>query len=308
MPNDFDEACRRLVKESPLAFLPWLLTDFEQVARHVGWVDTRRLPFPGKADQTGDLVFELQAITQVQSLWALALEFQVEPDPDMFGRMLIYLGTLWMEKRPDTLRGSRYQLAACVVNLTGTSSAMPTSHRFTWPGSDELECRLVARERYLAEESAKATLEQIAHEGYDRAILPWIPPMAGGCDAAVIAQWLELAGGEPDERRRADLGYNALIFAEKSENPQAWQTALEGWGMIKSQTMEKTRAEGRVEGLVEGRHQTLLLILAARTNLAVPSELVNQIDQCEDIATLDAWTRIAATISTYDEFQAQTGI
>ena len=74
--------------------------------------------------------------------------------------------------------------------------------------------------------------------------------------------------------------------------------------MIKSQTMEKTRIEGRVEG----RHETLLLILAARTNQPVPSDLVLIVEQCEDIAILDTWTRIAATISTCEEFRRQAGV
>lgn len=165
MSNDYDTASRRMVKAEPAAFLAWLFTDFAAVARHVGWVDTRRLPFPGKTDQTGDLVFEVELLHAVQALWALALEFQLEPDPDMFGRILVYLGTLWLERHPDPERGSRYQLASVVVNLTGTSQSMPASASFVWPGSDNMGCALTVRERYLAEESAEATLEAINQGG-----------------------------------------------------------------------------------------------------------------------------------------------
>jgi hypothetical protein len=125
-----------------------------------------------------------------------------------------------------------------------------------------------------------------------------------------------LAEAEPDERRRAYLGYNALIFAEKATNPQAWQTALEGWGMIKSETMEKTRVEGRVEGRIEGQQEGLIqgridglfLILAARTKQEVPVDLAGKIQACDDLARLDGWIRIAAAIDTIDEFRRQAGI
>lgn len=123
MSNDYDVACRRMVKADPLPFLRWLFRDFDQVAEHVGWVDTRRLPFPGKDELTEDLVFQIRLLRRVAALWALALEFQLEPDPDMFGRFLVYLGTLVMERHPDEHPGSRYGLAAAVVNLTGTTRA-----------------------------------------------------------------------------------------------------------------------------------------------------------------------------------------
>lgn len=311
MKNDFDTACRRMVKENPVAFLCWLFPGFAELARHVGWVDTRRLPFPGKTDQTGDLVFEIEILEVIQALWAVALEFQLEPDPDMFGRMLIYLGTLWMERHPDPARGTRYQLASTVVNLTGNSRSA-TSASFVWPGTDDMQCVLVMRERFLAEESAKDTLEAIAQGEYDRALLPWVPVMAGGSKPAIIKRWRELANGETDERRRGNLGYNALIFAEKSSEPQAWQDALKGWGMVKSKVMEQTRSEGRKEGLakglIQGQQLMLLKFLRNRTKQEVPADLVAKIEACRDVAQLDSWGEVVVAIATIDDFRQQTGL
>jgi hypothetical protein len=303
MSNDFDMACRRMVKVTPVPFLVWLLRDFATIARFLGWVDTRRIAFPGRPDQTGDLVFELELLQQVQELWALALEFQLEPDPTMFGRLLIYLGTIWLEQQPDRLRGSQYQLGACVINLTGTSKSGPATRKFIWPGADGTECILVVRERYLGEEPAQDLLEAIATGRYDRALLPWIPLMAGGSEPATIARWLELVGGL-DESLLADLAYNTLVFAEKSNDPQAWSKALEGFGMIRSETMENTREEGRVET----RQEDLLDVVGLRTRQTIPEELTQKIRACRNHATLRAWLAVAITVDTLDQFRQQTGL
>ena len=81
--------------------------------------------------------------------------------------------------------------------------------------------------------------------------------MKGGSEASAIARWLALAGSEPDDRMRASLGYDALVFAEKSANRGAWRKALEGWGMVRSETMEQTRHETRIEEKRGGHPQLL---------------------------------------------------
>ena len=302
--NDYDMACRRLVKSEPAAFLTWLLTDFAQTCEQVGWVDTRRIAFPGKADQTGDLVAELRMLRVVQALWALALEFQSEPDPRMFGRMLVYLGTLWDEQRPDALPGSHYQLASTVINLTGTSASLPASASFVWPGSDAMECTLRVRERYLAEESAELTLEGIASGRYDRMMLPWVVLMSGGSTPEALRCWLELATAETDARRRAEIGYAARVFAEKSADPEGWRTILEGWDVVRSQVMEQTRAEGRVED----RQESLLELLIPRSQGSIPTELAGAIRACTDLAKLRSWFTIAVATTTLEQFREQAGL
>ncbi len=316
MSNDYDIACRRMVKSEPGAFLAWLLTDFTLTARFLRWIDTRSIPFPGKADQIGDLVAELEMLQVIGPLWALALEFQSEPDPDLFGRMLQYLGQIWCERRPDPLPASRYQLASSVVNLTGTSQSVPASASFVWSGPDRVECVLHVRERYLAEESAEVTLEAIAQGRYDRALLPWIPLMRGGSEPQVIARCVELAEVETDQRKRSDFAYHTHIFAEKSGDPSAWHQALEGWAVIKSPTMEKTRnegraegrVEGRAEGRVEGRQETLLEALALHTRQEVPADLATKIRACSDLDQLRTWLTLALTADTLEVFRQQAGL
>src|SRR5437879_6576395 len=90
-------------------------------------------------------------------------------------------------------------------------------------------------ERNLAQESAKATLAEIADGRTARCLLPWIPLMQGGAEAAIIEQWKHLAEQEPDARRRADYGGLALVFAELTDCRPPWKQALEGWNVEQSQ-------------------------------------------------------------------------
>ena len=86
------------------------------------------------------------------------MEFQTEPDPDMFGRMMKQCGDLWMELRPDENPGSRYQVAAGVVNLTGGETSVPASRVYVLPTPDDVMVGMKMKERVLATESADATL------------------------------------------------------------------------------------------------------------------------------------------------------
>jgi hypothetical protein len=298
--NDFDKACRRMVKEAPLSFLVWLFVDFETVAKWLDWVDTRRLAFPGNPDQTGDIVFKLEALKVVGPPWAVALEFQIEPDPNMHGWLLQFLGTIFNERRPDEEKSSRYQLGAVVINLTGTTASLPASASFSWPGQPEMLCALKALERYLAMESAEEALAAITSGRYDRPLLPWIPLMKGGSEPDVIKRWKELASEEPDARKRAELGYNALVFAEKSANRGAWLEALEGWEMVKSETMEKSRAEGR--------HGVVLKVVSECAKGEIPADLIAKIRACSDEDRLAAWAIAAARASSLDAFLQETGL
>src|SRR5712691_779428 len=83
------------------------------------WLDTRRLPFPGEADRICDTVACLEDPAVGGVLWAVPIEFALEPESDLFGRLLAYLGLLWLEERPSAQRGARFAVGAVVINLTG---------------------------------------------------------------------------------------------------------------------------------------------------------------------------------------------
>jgi hypothetical protein len=50
----------------------------------------------------------------------------------MFGRLLGYLGPLWLEEKPSRERGDRFEIGAVVVNLTGLGNCSRLS---SWPSA-----------------------------------------------------------------------------------------------------------------------------------------------------------------------------
>lgn len=128
--NAFDKASRYAAKIDPHAFFAWITGRVTEQLEFRGWLDTRSVPFPNGADRTSDTVARIHDPAGTQIPWAVAVEFQIEPDPLMFGRLMVYLGQLWQAIKPDTERGSRFNVAAAVVNLTGTGFA---SRDMRWP-------------------------------------------------------------------------------------------------------------------------------------------------------------------------------
>src|SRR4051812_36260280 len=126
--NPFDQACRYLARRSGAPLLSWLLTLSMAAFRFVRWLDTR-LTVPGQPERVGDTIAHLERLDQDGLPWAVPLEFQVEPDPLMFGRLLVYEGMTWLLEKPSELPGDRFQLQAVVVNLTGIGQS---GRRMVW--------------------------------------------------------------------------------------------------------------------------------------------------------------------------------
>src|SRR5436190_695063 len=99
----FDQTGRLTARLAPPAFFSWLLGDFALHLAFRRWLDPRSTPRPGQQEQTGDCVAELASLAAPASPWAFWVEFQTEPDPDMFGRLLGQLAQLWLTQRPDPL-------------------------------------------------------------------------------------------------------------------------------------------------------------------------------------------------------------
>jgi hypothetical protein len=307
MDNDYDSACRRLARLEPVPLLCWLLTAFPQHLRFGHWLDTRTAALPGIPQGVRDTLAGLQEL-HTHRWWTLLLEFQVQPDPDRFGRLLVYLGTAWQELRPDPLPGSRYGLAAAVVNLTGTSASLPASWDMALPGPDNVRCCLKVRERYLQEEAALPLLRAVQSGEQGRIVLPWIPLMQAEDVEEVIRLWLELWASEPDERRRSEYVTLTRVFLELSAERDHWRRALEGLGVIKSPYMESLREEGRAEGRAEGKASVIAQILDLRFPGQLPADLRAMIEGTRDPARLDQWLPLATKAASLDDFRRDAGL
>src|SRR5262245_5160275 len=190
--NPFDQACRYLAKLDPEGFLGWALGLPTGRFRFVRWMDTRQIPFPGEPDRVCDTVAFLEDVSAGGAPLAVPIEFSAEPDYRMFGRLLIYAGSLWLEVRPASNKGDRFQLGVAVVNLTGTGRS---SRDMRWPEAG-LVTELRVAERNLAGESATAVLSGVTIGTTSRVILPFVPLMQGGAEAGIIQGWLGLASAE----------------------------------------------------------------------------------------------------------------
>ena len=107
--------------------------------------------------------------------WAVPVEFQAEPDPDMPGRLLVYEGLLWFTAKPHDLPGYCFQFVAVVVNLTGAARA---SGR--WRGGVTRLSMIGPEEWNLADVSADLTLNAIAAGTAPRVLFSLIPLMKRG--------------------------------------------------------------------------------------------------------------------------------
>lgn len=121
--GQFDQAARYAAKLDALGFLRWLLLGLEPELTFGGWLDTRTLPFPGEPERTCDTVAGLSQATDVDSVLALVIEFQTEPDPDILDRLLEYLARVWRELRHGPRRRGKYAVVGALLTLTGPAQA-----------------------------------------------------------------------------------------------------------------------------------------------------------------------------------------
>ncbi len=253
--NYYDKASRYAVNMDAPGFLSWVLGLAPELFAFRGWLNTRGIPFPGDTERANDTVARLENVAEHGVPWVLAVEFQTEPDPDMFGRLLGYLSGLWLALRPDEERGSRFHVGAAVVNLTGNGSA---GRELRWPGT-ALVTHLGVVERNLTSESAAALLVEVEGGTRSRCLLPWMALMAGGDDPAFIDRW-KLAGEvEPNARRRGEFEVLAKLFARKAGRKEIWDDKLRGWNVEVPEIVQEWITVGETRGLCD-----MILILGTK--------------------------------------------
>ena len=185
--GQFDQAARYTAKLDPPAFLRWLLPGLDPALAFQGWLDTRTLPFPGEPDRTCDTVAELLEAAHLGRLWALIVEFQSEPDPEILERLLEYMIRLRREVRHGPDRRGRYETAAVLLNLTGPPQTDVLD--MVLACTAEVRLRFRPMVRTLRDEDAAGTLREIEAGTVGRCVLPWIPLMHGGGDVSTIEEW-----------------------------------------------------------------------------------------------------------------------
>lgn len=296
--NRFDQASRYAAKLDAVGFLSWLLSESAEDLRFRMWLDTRTLPFPGDPERTCDTVAWLgDADPAIE--WAVPVEFCLQPIADLFGRLLVYLGQVWLERRPTDAGGERFSVAAVAVNLTGRG------HTSRDMSLHETGARTMLQvlERNLCDEIAADLLDTIADGSASRCLLPWIPLMHGGENADMIQRWKELAGSESDSRLRADYGGLALVFAEGAGRLGVWKAALKEWNVIESQQVLEWMQMGEAKGRAEGEAKALLRVLAKRFPPGATAEMATAIGAMQDLHKLDQWLDAALVVDSLEELR-----
>lgn len=310
--NHFDQGCRyQLINLDSRGLIAWLLGLKQGDFTFQGWLDTRSIPFPGQPDRTCDTVAHLTNELAHGVPWAVPFEFQSEPDPEMPGRLLEYLGRVWREKKPDPHRGSRFCVGAAVVNLTEKGSASLDSF---WSEAG-LRMQLLPLEVNLADRDADAVLTRIERGEATRSLLPWIALMQKGDDPGIIGRWVAVALTETNTRWRAEYGALAVVFAEAANCKDVWKQALKGWQMTESMQVREWQAEalakgeaiGEAKGEAKGRAAAVVKVLEARFT-SVPQDLADAIRATTDLDTLDHWLPLAAVADSLDSFRLATGV
>jgi hypothetical protein len=324
--SPYDQASRFLLRLDAAALLLWLLRTTAEKVKFVGWLDTRQVRWPGQPERICDTVASLADRTDGDRPWALVVECQVEPDAEMFGRLLEYEGGVWRAIRPSRLRGDRYCVGAIVINLTGTGQ---TSQTMRLADTGALT-GLGVVERNMEEMSAEEVLAGVAAKRVPRLVLAWLPLMQNGGAATTIQRWLELAREETDKEKRTGLGL-AAVFAEKTAWAEDWKQALKGWDVMESKIVKEWTAQARAEGeakgkteglregeakglregeakgKVEGTAGALLRVLEARFK-AVPKDLRTAIEAVADVARLLNCIDQAGQSRTLRQFRQKAGL
>lgn len=234
--------------------------------------------------------------------WRVLVEFQTRPDPQMYGRVLEYLGGTWRGEKASDLPGDRFAVAALVVNLTGKGNTFPA---VAWPEAG-FGPVVIGRDVNLAEIDAGELLEQAARGEVPMILLAWIPLMQRGDEAGIIARWKQVAGGVTDARLRNDLGY-ARTFAEAAKRGPLWQEVLMEWTLTESPSINEILVKKLEQEVAKARAESVVEALTVRFR-AVPEDLAAAIRRNGDIATLRDWHTRAITCRSLKAFRRDTGL
>lgn len=200
--NIYDQGSRYVAKLNPLQVFSFFMNLARAAFGFHDWLDTRRVPYHGKPDQTCDTIGWLEDLESGSGNWAVVLEFAITPKGITFGRLLGYLASLWEELQTGQYRRRRFQVGAIVVNLTGRGRI---SRTMAWPGmAVSLSVRVC--EVNLAYQSAYETMEGIESGKRGRGILPFIPLMQGGLNQISLKYGRRKPFGSPTQDSGRNMG------------------------------------------------------------------------------------------------------
>jgi len=288
MPSLQHESLLLLFRNRP-ELAPELLRDALHVALPVYSevrLDSAELTDINPAEYRADLVVLL---VDGKAVLAIVVEVQLSPDPRKRFTWPVYVAGL----------RARLKCPACVLVVTPTEDVArwcrqpidvgpgsSLSPLVIGPASVPVIDDVAAAER----DPELAVLSVIAHGDTAHAEV---------LGRAALLATLRLS----DERQ---VLYSDLVFAALSEAARAALEDLMAGGTYEFQSefakkhQAKGRAEGEAKGEAKGLAEALFAVLQAR-GLRVSDEVRARVFACADVAQLDAWVRMAVTVTSVDE-------
>ncbi|MGF1578705.1 MAG: hypothetical protein ACFCD0_05015 [Gemmataceae bacterium] len=246
--NIWDQAGRFSIRLDPPVFFEWVANLPRNENFFRGWLDTRAVVVPGEEDRVRDTVARMEDVDQHGVPWAVVVEIQSSPHPDILGRMNVYGGLLSQEEKPDPEPGSRYRVGGLVVNLTGRQRDI-IQEQFSRTKITSLTPPTIFN---LIDQDADVILRRIETGELGLGILLWVPLTYGGEREDIIERWKALGMLETDSERRAHYGGLALLFAEKAGCLDVWKQALKEWNMEESVVVNEWLKQGEARGYAKG--------------------------------------------------------
>jgi hypothetical protein len=295
----YDDAARYAAHGNPDAVVRRVLVPVGKTLLFREWLNTRTIPLPGGPDRTADLVAALDDLAGPPAL--LVFEFQSRHDPDKLDVTLEEAGVLRGHARHGEDRKGKYRVLTALVYLQGRCPDEILD--MTLPGG--FGTRHAPLIWNVSDDSAAVTLSAVATGELPWGMLFWVPLMAAGRDAAVIARWREVvAEVVADRRTRGNLAGIALVFAELVGRRIEWTRGLEGFEMTESQVVNEWISKGEAQGKLSTQRQVLLELLEGRFPGAVPDDVVRLIQHQEGLELLHDWFKAAVRAYSFEQFLA----
>jgi hypothetical protein len=296
----FDQAARFAAQADPDAVTRRTLAGTKVALRFKDWADTRTLSRPGGSDRTADLVAILEDAAAPELPWLLVFEFQARHDPEKLDVTLEEVARIRLHARHGQDRQGRFCILTGLIYLRG--QCPDATLNVTLPeGFGTRHTPLIWN---VEADSADTTLTAVASGQVSWGMLFWVPLMAGGADAALLARWKELAATVEGGRRRGDLGKIALIFAELVGRYAAWEKALEGLDMTESMVVNSWIKEACEQNSLEKGREYLIRVLRRRFPTVLTDDVLKAINEQPSLDLLNNWFEVALSAFSADEFLA----
>lgn len=194
--GDFDRAARSAARADPDAVVRRLLAPAGADWRFREWLDTRTVPLPGGSDRIADLVAALDDPSSGPPT-LLILEFQARHDPEKLDATLEEAATFRVRTRHGDDGKGKYRVLTALVYLQGRCPDGVLD--MTVGGYGTRHAPLVWN---VEADDAPAALDGVADGRASWGTRFWVPLMAGGEDAAIVARWREVVTATVPEHGR----------------------------------------------------------------------------------------------------------